>query len=201
MKSFLKSFLSFSLSLSPSTIGFVSYLSRVACHAAAADISIPPQLPVAAMGRTDAGCENSAADKETKMDAGILEAGFGVLTRWNIHWAKVRVSISSRLASLLPLSIRPFESNRSLRTLGIAAPAHGHDKVVEIPCGANGATIVIAVVIPLGIEGSLIEFKHGIFAVTSHEKIFLEVFWLNIFLFFRLWLRVHLHQVRSFRTS
>lgn len=77
MKSFLKSFLS--PSLSPSTIGFVSYL--LACHAAAADISIPPQLPVAAMGRTDAGCENSAADKETKMDAGILEAGFGVLTR------------------------------------------------------------------------------------------------------------------------
>lgn len=75
MKSFLKSFLS--PSLSPSTIGFVSYL--LACHAA--DISIPPQLPVAAMGRTDAGCENSAADKETKMDAGILEAGFGVLTR------------------------------------------------------------------------------------------------------------------------
>lgn len=78
MKSFLKSSLSLSLSLHYRfrLVSFESGVSRRGGHLYSSPTSCRRDGK-----RTDAGCENSATDKETKMDAGILEAGFGVLTR------------------------------------------------------------------------------------------------------------------------
>ena len=125
MKSFLKSFLSLSLSLSlflhPLSVSSRIFW-RVTPRRRRTSLFLSPTSCRRDGKRTDAGCENSATDKETKMDAGILEAGFGVLTRWNIHWAKVRVSISSRLTSPSFPFDHSRESNRSLRTLGRRQP-------------------------------------------------------------------------------